>query len=60
MAGFEVIIYGRFWVITDGYFAYHAVPSNLGSLVAFHNHVTRLWQRSLARPSQKGRTRGRK
>ena len=31
------------------------VPGNLGSLVAFHNHVTRLWQRTLRRRSQKDR-----
>ncbi len=41
--------------VVTGYFAYHAVPSNLGSLVAFHNHVTRLWQRTLRRCSQKDR-----
>jgi hypothetical protein len=39
------------------YFAYHAVPSNLGSLVAFHHHVTGLWRRTLQRSSQKDRTR---
>jgi RNA-directed DNA polymerase len=41
--------------VVRGYFAYHAVPSNLRSLVAFHNHVINLWQRTLARRSQKGR-----
>jgi hypothetical protein len=41
--------------VVTGYFAYHAVPSNLGSLVAFHNHVTRLWQRTLRRRSQMDR-----
>ena len=41
--------------VVTGYFAYHAVPSNLGSLVAFHNHVARLWQRTLRRRSQKDR-----
>jgi RNA-directed DNA polymerase len=39
--------------VVTGYFAYHAVPSNLGSLVAFHNHVTDLWRRTLRRRSQK-------
>jgi RNA-directed DNA polymerase len=41
--------------VVRGYFAYHAVPSNLRSLVAFHEHVINLWQRTLARRSQKGR-----
>jgi RNA-directed DNA polymerase len=41
--------------VVTGYFAYHAVPSNLGSLVAFHNHVTDLWRRTLRRRSQKDR-----
>jgi hypothetical protein len=35
--------------VVTGYFAYHVVPSNLGSLVAFHNHVTGLWRRTLRR-----------
>ena len=30
--------------VVTGDFAYHAVPSNLGSLVAFHNHVSSLWK----------------
>ncbi len=41
--------------VVAGYFAYHAVPSNLGSLVAFHHHVTGLWRRTLRRRSQKDR-----
>ena len=41
--------------VVTGYFAYHAVPTNLRSLVAFHNHVTNLWQRTLGRRSQNGR-----
>jgi hypothetical protein len=36
-------------------FAYHAVPSNLGALVAFHHYVTGLWRRTLRRRSQKDR-----
>jgi RNA-directed DNA polymerase len=39
--------------VVTGYFAYHAVPSNLNPLVAFHNHVTDLWRRTLRRRSQK-------
>ena len=41
--------------VVTGYFAYHAVPSNLGSLVAFHHRVTGLWRRTLRRRSQKDR-----
>jgi RNA-directed DNA polymerase len=36
-----------------GFFAYHAVPTNGRSLVAFRYHVTNLWRRSLRRRSQK-------
>jgi RNA-directed DNA polymerase len=39
--------------VVSGYFAYHAVPTNLGALVAFHHHVTDLWRRALKRRSQK-------
>ena len=39
--------------VVSGYFAYHAVPTNLGALVAFHHHVTDLWRRALQRRSQK-------
>jgi RNA-directed DNA polymerase len=39
--------------VVTGYFAYHAVPTNLGALVAFHHHVTDLWRRTLQRRSQK-------
>jgi hypothetical protein len=41
--------------VVTGYFAYHAVPNNLGSLVAFHSHVTDLWRRTLRRRGQKDR-----
>jgi RNA-directed DNA polymerase len=41
--------------VVRGYFAYHAVPTNLGTLVAFHHHVTDLWLRTLRRRSQKDR-----
>ena len=43
--------------VVRGYFAYHAVPTNLGSIVAFHHYVTGLWRRSLKRRSQKDRKR---
>ena len=36
--------------------AYHAVPTNYGSLVAFQRHVIRLWLRALRRRSQRDRT----
>ena len=42
--------------IVTGHFAYHAVPTNLDSIVAFHHHVTGLWRRTLRRRSQKDRT----
>lgn len=39
--------------VVAGYFAYHAVPTNLRALGAFRYHVTNLWRRSLRRRSQK-------
>ena len=39
--------------VVRGYFAYHAVPTNIGSLSAFRLHITRLWLRTLRRRSQK-------
>jgi hypothetical protein len=39
-----------------GYFAYHAVPTNSRSIVAFHYHVTDLWRLTLKRRGQKDRT----
>ena len=39
--------------VVRGYFAYHAVPTNLPSLCAFRYHVTRLWLRTLRRRSHK-------
>ena len=41
--------------IVTGYYAYHAVPMNTRTLVAFRYHVTRLWHKTLQRRSQKGR-----
>lgn len=40
--------------VVNGYFAYHAVPTNLRALCAFRHHVTDLWRRSLRRRGQKG------
>ncbi|MBV8398160.1 MAG: group II intron reverse transcriptase/maturase [Acetobacteraceae bacterium] len=42
--------------VVAGYFAYHAVPTNIRSLAAFRHHVVRLWQRSLRSRSQKDDT----
>ena len=39
--------------VVKGFFAYHAVPTNFGSLSAFRFHVTNLWLRALRRRSQK-------
>ena len=39
--------------VLAGYFAYHAVPTNMRSLAAFHHGVVRIWRRVLSRRSQK-------
>jgi RNA-directed DNA polymerase len=41
--------------VVRGYFAYHAVPTNVRSLSAFRYFVERLWLRTLRRRSQKDR-----
>jgi RNA-directed DNA polymerase len=41
--------------VVRGYFAYHAVPTNIRSLTAFRYFVERLWRRTLRRRSQKER-----
>ena len=41
--------------VLTGYFAYHAVPTNLRSLAAFRFCVARIWRRTLSRRSQKAR-----
>ena len=38
--------------VVAGFFAYHAVPTNTGTLVAFRHQVTVLWRRTLRRRSQ--------
>ena len=42
--------------VVRGYFAYHAVPTNVASLSAFRHHVEDLWRRTLKRRSQKDHT----
>jgi group II intron reverse transcriptase/maturase len=42
--------------VVTGFFAYHAVPTNSGTLVAFRYHVLDLWRRTLKRRSQTDRT----
>ena len=42
--------------VVRGFFAYHAVPTNILALSAFRHHVIELWRRALLRRSQKDRT----
>jgi RNA-directed DNA polymerase len=42
--------------VVRGYFAYHAVPTNMRALSAFRYHVVDLWRRALRRRSQKDQT----
>jgi RNA-directed DNA polymerase len=39
--------------VVQGYFAYHAVPTNSRAIGAFRYHVTDLWRRTLRRRGQK-------
>ena len=41
--------------VVQGYFNYHAVPMNYGSLAAFRYQVVRAWRRVLSRRSQRAR-----
>jgi RNA-directed DNA polymerase len=41
--------------VVRGFFAYHAVPTNIRALQAFRHHVMVLWRRALQRRSQRGR-----
>lgn len=43
--------------VVSGYFAHHAVPTNVAALVAFRDHVITLWHRQLSRRSQRARVR---
>jgi hypothetical protein len=42
--------------VVQGYFAYHAVPTNSRSLGAFRYHVSELWRRTLRRRGQRDRS----
>jgi RNA-directed DNA polymerase len=37
--------------VVMGFFAYHVVPTNIQALMAFRDHVRRLWLRALRRRS---------
>jgi RNA-directed DNA polymerase len=41
--------------VVRGYYAYHAVPTNLRAMQAFRTQVERHWQHALSRRSQRGR-----
>ena len=43
------------WSVVNGYFNYHAVPTNARALHVFRHHITDLWRRMLRRRSQKDR-----
>jgi group II intron reverse transcriptase/maturase len=42
--------------VVRGFFAYHAVPTNMPALVVFRYRVTELWQRALKQRSQRDKT----
>jgi RNA-directed DNA polymerase len=50
-----ILLQGR-WLkqVVQGYFNYHAVPTNRHSLVTFRDETTKIWRRLLGRRSQKG------
>ena len=41
--------------VVNGYYNYHAVPTNARALHVFRHHITDLWRRTLRRRSQKDR-----
>jgi group II intron reverse transcriptase/maturase len=43
------------WYVVNGYFNYHAVPTNGRALHVFRHHITDLWRRTLRQRSQKDR-----
>jgi RNA-directed DNA polymerase len=43
------------WYVVNGYFNYHAVPTNARALGVFRHYVIDLWRRSLRHRSQKAR-----
>jgi group II intron reverse transcriptase/maturase len=46
------------WIasMVRGYYAYHAVPTNMGPLKSFRTAVEKLWRQALQRRSQRART----
>jgi group II intron reverse transcriptase/maturase len=42
--------------VMQGYYNYHAVPTNSRSLISFRHYVSDLWRRALQRRSQRDRT----
>jgi len=42
--------------IVCGYFTYHAIPTNYGTLSAFRYHLIGIWKRTLRHRSQRDRT----
>jgi len=46
----------RIAAVVRGYFAYHAVPTNIERLKSFRTQVIRSWHRALGRRSQRTRT----
>ena len=43
------------WYVVNGYFNYHAVPTNARALHVFRHQIADLWRRTLRRRSQKDR-----
>jgi hypothetical protein len=41
------------WYVVNGYFNYHAVPTNFRALVAFRSEIARRWRRVLTRRSER-------
>jgi len=41
------------WYVVNGYFNYHAVPTNFRALVAFRTEIARRWRRVLTRRSER-------
>ena len=41
------------WYVVNGYFNYHAVPTNSRALVAFRTEIARRWRRALIRRSDR-------
>ena len=43
------------WYVVNGYFNYHAVPTNFRALVAFRTEIARRWRRILTRRSERAK-----